>query len=77
MLFHEYFHSDTSRGVGASHQTGWTGLVAKLLQPRRGPGQSSDTLFLARPARPQRGFKKSKEPLQHGKTGVSEFLTSP
>jgi hypothetical protein len=34
-LFHEYFHGDTARGVGASHQTGWTGLVAKLLQPRR------------------------------------------
>jgi hypothetical protein len=30
--FHEYFHGDTGRGVGASHQTGWTGLVAKLLQ---------------------------------------------
>jgi hypothetical protein len=35
ILFHEYFHGDTGRGVGASHQTGWTGLVAKLLQPRR------------------------------------------
>lgn len=34
LLFHEYFHGDTGRGVGASHQTGWTGLVAKLLQPR-------------------------------------------
>jgi len=33
--FHEYFHGDTGRGVGASHQTGWTALVAKLLQPRR------------------------------------------
>jgi len=33
--FHEYFHGDTGRGVGASHQTGWTGLVAKLIQPRR------------------------------------------
>jgi len=32
ILFHEYFHGDTGRGVGASHQTGWTGLVAKLLQ---------------------------------------------
>ncbi|MFN8634180.1 MAG: glucosidase [Chloroflexota bacterium] len=29
--FHEYFHGDTGRGVGASHQTGWTALVAKLL----------------------------------------------
>ena len=34
VLFHEYFHGDNGRGVGASHQTGWTGLVAKLLQPR-------------------------------------------
>ncbi len=32
--FYEYFHGDTGRGVGASHQTGWTGLVAKLLMPR-------------------------------------------
>jgi hypothetical protein len=31
MLFHEYFHGDTGAGLGASHQTGWTGLVAKLL----------------------------------------------
>jgi hypothetical protein len=35
VLFYEYFHGDTGRGVGASHQTGWTGLVAKLIQPRR------------------------------------------
>jgi hypothetical protein len=34
ILFHEYFHGDSGRGVGASHQTGWTGLVALLLQPR-------------------------------------------
>jgi hypothetical protein len=32
VLFHEYFHGDTGAGLGASHQTGWTGLVAKLLQ---------------------------------------------
>jgi hypothetical protein len=31
-LFHEYFHGDTGGGLGASHQTGWTGLVAKLIQ---------------------------------------------
>jgi hypothetical protein len=31
LLFFEYFHGDNGRGVGASHQTGWTGLVAKLL----------------------------------------------
>jgi hypothetical protein len=29
--FHEYFHGDTGAGVGASHQTGWTGLVAKMI----------------------------------------------
>jgi hypothetical protein len=34
LLFHEYFHGDSGRGLGASHQTGWTGLIAKLLQPR-------------------------------------------
>ncbi len=33
--FYEYFHGDTGRGAGAMHQTGWTGLVAKLIQPRR------------------------------------------
>lgn len=32
VLFYEYFHGDNGSGVGASHQTGWTGLVAKLLQ---------------------------------------------
>ena len=31
LLFHEYFHGDTGRGVGAMHQTGWTGLVASLI----------------------------------------------
>ena len=34
VFFHEYFHGDTGRGLGASHQTGWTGLIAKLLQAR-------------------------------------------
>jgi hypothetical protein len=34
VLFHEYFHGDNGRGMGASHQTGWSGLVALLLQPR-------------------------------------------
>ncbi|MDX1921263.1 MAG: hypothetical protein SFU25_11090 [Candidatus Caenarcaniphilales bacterium] len=32
ILFYEYFHGDNGRGLGASHQTGWTGLVAKLLE---------------------------------------------
>jgi hypothetical protein len=33
--FHEYFHGDTGRGVGASHQTGWTAVVANLLQEEK------------------------------------------
>src|SRR5919106_132939 len=32
VLFYEYFHGDNGAGIGAGHQTGWTGLVAKLLQ---------------------------------------------
>jgi hypothetical protein len=35
-LFHEYFHGDTGTGLGASHQTGWTGLVAHLVLQRHG-----------------------------------------
>jgi len=31
ILFHEYFHGDNGAGLGAGHQTGWTGLVAPLL----------------------------------------------
>jgi hypothetical protein len=31
ILFYEYFHGDNGAGIGASHQTGWTGLVARLL----------------------------------------------
>jgi hypothetical protein len=34
VLFYEYFHGDNGRGVGASHQTGWTGLIARLLEPQ-------------------------------------------
>jgi hypothetical protein len=34
LLFFEYFHGESGRGLGASHQTGWTGLIALLLHPR-------------------------------------------
>jgi hypothetical protein len=39
VLFYEYFHGDNGRGLGASHQTGWTALVNRLLEmaPRPGP----------------------------------------
>jgi hypothetical protein len=33
LLFYEYFHGDNGAGIGASHQTGWTGLIANLFQP--------------------------------------------
>jgi hypothetical protein len=32
VLFYEYFHGDTGAGIGASHQTGWTGCIARMLQ---------------------------------------------
>jgi hypothetical protein len=31
VLFYEYFHGDTGRGLGASHQSGWTALIAELI----------------------------------------------
>jgi hypothetical protein len=34
LLFHEYYHGETGAGLGASHQTGWSGLIALLLHPR-------------------------------------------
>jgi len=40
--FYEYFDGDSGRGVGASHQTGWTALIAKLLMPRRNDAASRD-----------------------------------
>jgi hypothetical protein len=41
ILFHEYFDGETGRGVGASHQTGWTGLVANLIaQLAANPGKA-------------------------------------
>jgi hypothetical protein len=35
-LFHEYFHADNGAGLGASHQTGWTGIVADVIRRRHG-----------------------------------------
>jgi len=40
VLFHEYFHGDSGAGIGASHQTGWTGVVTKLMQQS---GESAKT----------------------------------
>jgi hypothetical protein len=42
LLFHEYFHGDTGRGIGASHQTGWTGLIALLLRESSSSGSATE-----------------------------------
>jgi hypothetical protein len=55
VLFYEYFHGDNGRGVGASHQTGWTALIASML---RDLGQSQDK----RPATIRERFGKPIEP---------------
>ena len=41
LLFHEYFHGDDGHGIGASHQTGWTGLIASLLAESTPPRDAS------------------------------------
>ena len=40
LLFNEYFHGDNGAGLGAAHQTGWTGLVADLIRHRHGQVRS-------------------------------------
>jgi len=61
VLFYEYFHGDTGRGVGASHQTGWTGLIVKLLMPR----YSRDAVACEfAPGRPAKATQKSRSPAQ-------------
>ncbi len=44
VLFYEYFHGDNGAGIGASHQTGWTALVAKLIQQHGGQEESEPVL---------------------------------
>ena len=52
ILFHEYFDGDTGEGLGASHQTGWTGLVASLIDEWRRPAAG-----LLAPGRPTEGHR--------------------
>ena len=54
ILFHEYFHGDNGAGLGASHQTGWTALVAKLIQ--QSGGESGDR---------RSGDRQSESPRDH------------
>jgi hypothetical protein len=42
ILFHEYFHAESGEGLGASHQTGWTALVASLIDEWRRRGEDAD-----------------------------------
>jgi len=52
ILFYEYFHGDNGAGLGASHQTGWTGVVAKLIQlfgfldPQKALEAGKDAVFI-------------------------------
>lgn len=57
ILFHEYFHGDNGAGIGASHQTGWTGLVAKLIQMY---GHITSDLILEVPRGGAEVYKKEK-----------------
>jgi hypothetical protein len=47
LQFYEYFHGDTGQGLGAAHQTGWTGLVAHLVRCQRLPEAESPTPSMA------------------------------
>jgi hypothetical protein len=53
LVFNEYFHGDNAAGLGASHQTGWTGVVADLIRRRHGevPSVGDVIRILARQAR--------------------------
>jgi len=60
VLFYEYFHGDTGAGLGASHQTGWTGLIAKLMQQNGEPRE-------VRPVAQANGRKQAKAVAQQVK----------
>ncbi len=49
VLFYEYFHADTGQGLGASHQTGWTALVASLLKSQSAVSGKSSGIRLSSP----------------------------
>jgi len=45
LLFNEYFHGDNGAGIGASHQTGWTGVIADLIRRRHGAVRAIADVF--------------------------------
>jgi hypothetical protein len=54
LVFSEYFHGDNAAGLGASHQTGWTGLIADVIRQRHGEVSTVGDVIrhAARPAQP-------------------------
>jgi hypothetical protein len=48
ILFYEYFHGDNAAGIGASHQTGWTGLVAVLIDQQASQGWAEELVAAMR-----------------------------
>jgi hypothetical protein len=67
VLFHEYFHGDTGRGVGASHQTGWTALVVRCLEDlaairRRGTSRMTHDVTKKKPSTAGRDEKGKPAP---------------
>jgi len=63
ILFHEYFHGDTGAGMGASHQTGWTGVVAKLIHQHAEytlQGRQQDLATMLKQAAPHGESKPTK-----------------
>jgi len=74
LLFHEYFHGDNGRGLGANHQTGWTALVVECLGKADGGGappvKPTKTANTAAPASAQRATAKpGAKASKGGKTG--------
>ena len=53
LLFNEYFHGDNGAGLGATHQTGWTGLIADVIRRRHGAVRSTGDVIRAIPKEPR------------------------
>jgi hypothetical protein len=72
VLFYEYFHADNGAGLGASHQTGWTGVVAKLIQmfgASAGPAGVPPTPARVTPVPPAKAPTSSRKPATRAKRG--------
>jgi hypothetical protein len=72
VLFYEYFHADNGAGLGASHQTGWTGVVAKLIQmfgASAGHAGVAPTPAGVTPAPTAKAPTPSRKPASRGKRG--------